>query len=91
MIGLIGGLALGVIYKIPVSDSLKSVTMGFNATLMVLAWVVSAITGLAFVAAGQLAENQEALIYCIKQDKENVESGVNGEEEPEIVVGTTVK
>lgn len=91
MIGLIGGLALGVIYKVPVADSLKSVTMGFNATLMVLAWVVSVVTGLAFVVAGQLAENQEALISCIKQEKKNVKSDVSGEEEPEIIVGTTIK
>ena len=89
MIGLIGGLALGGIYTVPVAEtavskfSSPSVTMQFNAALMALTWAVSVIMGLAFVVAGQIAENLETVVVCLSHMTHS-EDDVNEKDDSEV-------
>lgn len=77
LIGMVGGLILGEICRIPVTGtavsefSSPSVTMQFNFAIMIVVWVVLAILGFTFIVTGQIVENQEKVILCLSRVPHN--------------------
>ena len=86
--------AIGVIIiLIGITAGVLMWKFGLGWVLMIIAWIGIAILGLSFVVSGQIIENQEELISYIKQDRQNKEPDVDGQEESEfeMVGGTTIE
>ena len=86
--------AIGVIIiLIGITAGVLMWKFGLGWVLMIIEWIGAAILGFSFVVSGQIVENQEKLISCLKHNEQNIESGKSKSEESEIeiVEGETMK